>query len=441
MKLFPYGHATHPQWQMAAGLVLAQLRAYMALPAYASSPTLALLYITDHYAAHAQDILGYMSAELPEVTDWSGTVGVGIASNNVEYFDEPALAVMLCELPHDQYRVFSGVSPLPPAASGRFTAHTALVHADASTPDVAELISEMAERCESGYVFGGLASSRSTTVQFALSGHGNVKGQGAASGVFSGGLSGVAFSRFESDSSRGPAGGMTLMSRVTQGCQPTSGNHQITAVEGNVVTGLDGMPALDLMLADLNLSLDQPREALAKVRNTLVGLSHPADALNDAMPGSGGRGRGQFASDVLVRHIIGLDPSRKGIAIADTPVVGMTLAFCERNREAARSDLIRVCAEIREELEPEELTIEVARALSASEAESAPHAARRIAGAIYVSCSGRGGPHFGAPSAELQIVRRALGDVPLVGFFAGGEIARHHLYGYTGVLTVFTAAD
>ena len=60
-----------------------------------------------------------------------------------------------------------------------------------------------------------------------------------------------------------------------------------------------------------------------------------------------------------------------------------------------------------------------------------------MAGAIYVSCSGRGGPHFGAPSAELQIIRRALGDVPLVGFFAGGEIARHHVYGYTGVLTVF----
>jgi len=36
-------------------------------------------------------------------------------------------------------------------------------------------------------------------------------------------------------------------------------------------------------------------------------------------------------------------------------------------------------------------------------------------------------------------VQHALGDVPLVGFFAGGEIARHHLYGYTGVLTVFTA--
>jgi small ligand-binding sensory domain FIST len=425
MKLFPYGHATHPQWQMAAGLVLAQLRALMALPGYASAPTLALLYITDHYVNQAQDILDHLSAELPEITDWSGTVGVGIASNNVEYFDEPALAVMLCELPHDQYRVFSGVSPLPPASSGRFKAHTALVHADAATPDVAELIDEMAQRTDSGYVFGGLASSRAKTVQFALSGHGNVNGQGAASGVFSGGLSGVAFAR-----------GARLMSRVTQGCRPVSANHEITACEANVVTELDGHPALDVMLADLDVSLDQPHEALDKVRSTLVGLSSQEDKLND---GPAARRTGQFGAEVVVRHLIGLDPARKGIAIAEVPKVGMTLAFCERNAEAARADLIRVCAEIREELEPEEVTREVASALSAPEAESAPHAARRIAGAIYVSCSGRGGPHFGAPSAELQIVRRALGDVPLVGFFAGGEIARHHLYGYTGVLTVFTA--
>jgi small ligand-binding sensory domain FIST len=410
---------------MAAGLVLAQLRAHMALPGYARAPTLGLLYITDHYAAHAQDILDHLTAELAEVTDWSGTVGVGIASNNVEYFDEPALAVMLCDLPHDQYRVFSGVSPLPPAASGRFKAHTALVHADSSTPDVAELIGEMAERTGSGYVFGGLAASRSKTVQFALSGYGNVKGHGAASGVFSGGLSGVAFAQ-----------GAALMSRVTQGCQPVSRNHEITACEGNVVTGLDGEPALDVMLDALGVTLEQPREALAKVRSTLVGLSNPLEVLNDRQA----HYPGQFGAEVVVRHIIGLDPGRKGIAVSDAPSVGMTLAFCERNVQAARADLIRVCAEIREELEPEELSIEVASALNAPEAQAAPHPARRIAGAIYVSCAGRGGPHFGAPSAELQIVRRALGDVPLVGFFAGGEIARNHLYGYTGVLTVFTAA-
>ncbi|MEO6031912.1 MAG: FIST N-terminal domain-containing protein [Burkholderiaceae bacterium] len=424
MKLFPYGHATHPQWRMAAGLVLAQLRAQMALHGYANSPGLGLLYITDHYTEHAQDILDFLGAELPEITDWAGTVGIGIASNNVEYFDEPALAVMLCELPSDQYRVFSGVSPLPPPGASHFQAHTALVHADAGTPDVAELIAEMAQRTSSGYVFGGLASSRGKAVQFALSGSGNVKGQGAASGVFSGGLSGVAFAQ-----------GAGLMSRVTQGCRPVSREHEITACDGNVVTELDGESALDVMLADLGVSLDAPHEALEKVRATLVGL-RSADALQDGRI----RRPGQFGADVLVRHIIGLDPARQGVAIAEVPSPGMQLAFCERHVEAARADLVRVCAEIREELEPEELTLEVATALSASEAESAPHPARRIAGAIYISCAGRVGPHFGAPSAELQIVRRALGDVPLVGFFAGGEIARHNLYGYTGVLTVFTAS-
>jgi small ligand-binding sensory domain FIST len=425
MKLFPYGHATHPQWHMAAGLVLAQVRAQMALHGYASAPTLALLYITDHYAEQAEDILAHLSAELPEITDWSGTVGVGIASNNVEYFDEPALALMLCELPSDQYRVFSGVAPLGLG----FEAHTALVHADANTPDLAELVQEMASRTDSGYLFGGLSSSRSSMLQFAVGGNGNIRGHGAASGVFSGGLSGVAF-----------GAGVNLVSRVTQGCLPVAREHRITAAADNVVTALDGEPALDVMLRELKVSLDQPEQALMAVRATLVGLMRSADSGGPAGDAQAVSRTGNFGSDVIVRHIIGLDPARRGVAVSDRVQEGMQLAFCQRNAQAAKADLIRVCAEIREELEPEEMPVEAAIALAASEAESAPHLARGIAGAIYVSCSGRGGPHFGGPSAELQIVRRALGDVPLVGFFAGGEIARHHLYGYTGVLTVFTSA-
>ena len=422
MKLFPYGHATHPQWIMAAGLVLAQLRAQMALQGYARAPTLALLYVTDHYAGAAQEILDHLSGELPGITDWSGTVGIGIASNNVEYFDEPAMAVMLCEMPSDQYRVFSGVAPL----NLGFEAHTALVHADGATQDLTELVQEMASRTATGYLFGGLSASRTRAVQFALSGDGNIRGQGAARGVFSGGLSGVAF-----------GSGVSLVSRVTQGCQPVSKLRRVDAADKNVVLEIDGEPALDVLLRDLDVSLGKPHEALAAIRATLVGLVRGADASGDNAMGRGGN----FGSDVIVRHIVGLDPGRRGIAVADQVEPGMQLAFCRRNMQAAKADLIRICAEIREELEPLELTMETASALAASQAESAPHPARRIGGALYVSCSGRGGPHFGGPSAELQIVRRALGDVPLVGFFAGGEIARHHLYGYTGVLTVFTAPD
>jgi small ligand-binding sensory domain FIST len=403
---------------MAAGLVLAQLRAQMALPEYAATPTLGLLYITDHYAPQAQEILDHLAAELPEITDWAGTVGVGVAASNVEYFDEPALAVMLCAVPPHRYRVFSGVAPLGVGDGMGFDPHTALVHADPATTDLTDLIAEMAERTATGYLFGGLASSRTQAVQFATGGNGNIKGQGKAGGVFRGGLSGVAFGE-----------AVSLISRVTQGCHPVGPQRVITKADGHVIVELDGEPALDVLLRDTGISLDRPQQAMSALRATLVGLT---------APGSDAVGRsGHFGSDVLVRHIIGLDPARNAVAIADRAEAGMRMAFCQRNVQAARADLMRICAEIREELEPQEVSLPVAAALAAPDPSAGPHPARRIAGAIYVTCAGRGGPHFGGPSAELQIVRRALGDVPLVGFFAGGEIARDHLYGYTGVLTVF----
>jgi len=239
--------------------------------------------------------------------------------------------------------------------------------------------------------------------------------------VFRGGLSGVAFAQ-----------GVALVSRVTQGCLPVAPQRVVTAAEGNVMQELDGEPALEVLLRDTGISLDRPHEAMTALRATLVGITPMgADAVGRT---------GHFGADVLVRHISGLDPARNAVAIADRVEPGMRMAFCQRNVQAARADLMRICAEIREELEPQEVSLPVAAALAAPEAGGGPHPARRMAGAVYVSCAGRGGPHFGGPSAELQIVRRALGDVPLVGFFAGGEIARDHLYGYTGVLTVFCAA-
>lgn len=431
MKRFPSGHATHPHWGTAASLVLAQLRAQMASPDYASSASLALLYITDHYAHAAQDILDFLTGELPEVTDWSGTVGVGIAVDNAEYFDEPALAVMLCDIPSDQYRVYSGVAPLGVGDGMAFEARTALVHADASTPDVADLIAELAGRTQTGYLFGGLAASRAATVQFAVGGNGNIKGQGAARGVFQGGLSGVAF-----------GDGVHLVSRVTQGCQPLAGagTRTVTEADGNLVLKLDGEPALSVLLDDLGVTLDEPQTAIAAVRSTLVGLVTQADRRPDPTLASRA---GHLGAETRVRHIIGLDPRREGVAVADLVGVGDQLAFCQRNVTAARMDLIRICAEIRDELESTEPASDRLTSLSGAPAPAGlPEAAapRQMLGAVYVSCSGRGGAHFGAPGAELQIVRRALGEVPLVGFFAGGEIAHQHLYGYTGVLTVFAAA-
>ena len=409
MKLFLHAHATHPDGHMALAVAAAQIDAQRGRADTVSQPTLGWLYLTDHLAAQAPALLADARRRWPG-TAWVGAVGVGIAGNGIEYFDEPALSLMLADLPREQFRLFSGVQPL--AAGDGFAPATAQVHADPATADLAELIDELAGRTSHGYLFGGLASAQDVAGSASPCLH-------IADGVFEGGLSGVAFSAE-----------VALVSRVSQGCQPVGPSRRITSAERNLVLTLDDQPALDCLLSDLGLDERAPREAPPRLRQTLVGLSDGHDD-TPTRPG-------QFGPETRVRHLVGLDPARRGIAIGDHAPIGAQLAFCRRNTEAARRDLVRICSEIREELEPETLPRETAIALSGAAADGASHPARRIAGAVYVSCAGRGGPHFGAPSAELAIVRHALGDVPLVGFFANGEIARRQLYGYTGVLTVFT---
>jgi small ligand-binding sensory domain FIST len=405
MKLFLHAHATHPDWRMALALATAQLQAQKGRDDHIDTATLGWVYLSDHYAAHAEHLLDELRAQWPGVA-WVGSVGVGIAANGVEYFDEPALALMLGDIAPEHFRIFSGVQPL--SAPPLFAAVAAQVHADPAAHDAADLISELAGQTRSGplYLFGGLASARNRSLHI-------------ANGVLQGGLSGVAFDA-----------NVPLISRVTQGCQPVGPVRQITSTERNLVLTLDGEPALDCLLRDMAADDLEPRDALRRLRGTLVGLSDKGDA-----PTRGGN----LGHETRVRNVVGVDPNRRGVAVAELVEPGMQLAFCQRNTEAARRDLVRICAEIREELEPEALSLQIALELRGGDLDSAPHPARQIAGAVYVSCAGRGGPHFGSPSAELALVRHALGDVPLVGFFANGEIAHRHLYGYTGVLTVFTA--
>ena len=399
MAGFLVGHATHPDWRGALALAAAQIEARRgAHEASASGPlSLGFVYFTDAYAAHADALYAALRLQWPGLS-WAGCVGVGVAAGGVEYIDEPALVLMLASLPAGRFEVFSGARKLQ-----RIEPFSALVHADPATPDLAELIAEMSDRTTSGYLFGGLASSRGDAMHL-------------ADGVWRGGLSGVAFAQ-----------DVALVSRVTQGCQPLGPVHQVTACDRNVVTELDGRPALQTLLAELGIdNLDDPRQALPRLRATLVGLT---DAHDSALV----RG-GQFGTDTRVRHLIGLDPSRQAVAVADVLSPGMRLTFCQRDVQAARRDLVRICSEIRDEVESH-----TESALAAG-TPTPTEPARQIQGALYISCSGRGGPHFGGPSAEMKIVQHALGDVPLVGFFAAGEIARHHLYGYTGVLTVFVGA-
>jgi small ligand-binding sensory domain FIST len=415
---FLHAHATHPQADLALELVWAQLAAQGVLDMQA---TLGWCYLTEELADSAPRILEDLRRRLPQVA-WVGAVGAGVLATGVEYFDEPAVAVMVCNLPAADFRIFHGRQPLsghnplvPHRTEDPWRAHTAMVHADGHSPELPELIQELAQRTDTGFVFGGVSVGQAQSLHMALAPDG-IKNEVAAeapagtgrktpAGIWHGGLSGVAF-----------GAGVRVVSRVTQGAEPIGPCREITASHRNVVYELDGMPALNCLLKDLGVPVtvsesDWHRDALPKVRATLVGLT---DAYSDLLS------HGQhFGADTRVRHLIGLDPGRYGVAISDLVEPGMQLAFCHRHVAAARKDLVRICAEIREEFDPSE------------------HPASTAVGAVYVSCAGRGGPHFGAPHAEMEIIAHALGDIPLVGFFASGEIARHHLFGYTGVLTVF----
>ena len=196
-----------------------------------------------------------------------------------------------------------------------------------------------------------------------------------ANELLSGGISGAAF---------GP--GVAVSTRVSQGCSPFPGRYRVTECADNVIFALDGRPALEVLL-----------EAVGGERaQLLVGL-----------PVAGGE-----AGDYTARNLIAVDPKSKAIAIGEQVEPGSDLIFCRRDAAAARADLARILRELKAERP-------VAR------------------GALYFSCVASGEHLFGARGAELQLLREALDELPLVGFFCNGEISRDRLYGYTGVLTLF----
>jgi small ligand-binding sensory domain FIST len=110
---------------------------------------------------------------------------------------------------------------------------------------------------------------------------------------------------------------------------------------------------------------------------------------------------------------VGIDPDQGLVAIGDLVTKGGKIMYCRRDGNSAREDMMRMLPDIRGRLGSE------------------PR------GAVYYSCLGRGRYQFGENSEELKFIRDELGDIPLVGFFANGEIFHNRLYGYTGFLTVF----
>ncbi|HTV88538.1 MAG TPA: FIST C-terminal domain-containing protein, partial [Stellaceae bacterium] len=183
---------------------------------------------------------------------------------------------------------------------------------------------------------------------------------------------------------------------LTQGCMPVGPARRIDEARDNVVMVIDGRPALQVFYEDIGPELAKDPRRLGGIM--FAGLPVP----------------GSDTGDYLVRNLMAIDPRRGWIVLGAEVAPGDQILFCRRDPDSARADLRRMLRQLKSRL------------------GGPPKAA------IYVSCIARGAALFGDKGVEIGLIGEELGDIPLVGFFANGEISRDRLYGHTGVLTLFT---
>lgn len=339
---------------------------------------LGFVYASDGLAENLDKLVQDLGQKLPGV-QWVGALGIALCVTGEELYERPALALLVGDFPPDSFRLLPTVKNNLREADDQLKAWW---H-------------------EQQYLFALLHGdpgnpSTPELVQMLATGTGNTFCNGGISssqgqnlqvcdGVTSGGVCGVLFNQ-----------DVPVLTDHTQGCSPIGPPHSLTKAQRNIAFTLDQRPALEVMKEEIG-------EILARDLKRIGGLIFAALPI-----------QGSDTGDYLVRNLVGIDPEHGLVAVGDYLEGQERLMFCRRDGNTAREDLERMLERLRQRV-----------------------GGRRIRGGVYISCLGRGRYQFGDDSQELRTIRDRLGDFPLVGFFANGEIYNGRLYGYTGVLTLF----
>lgn len=123
--------------------------------------------------------------------------------------------------------------------------------------------------------------------------------------------------------------------------------------------------------------------------------------------------------DFLIRNLLGVDPRNGALAIGDRVRLGQRIQFHLRDADASASDLKTL-------LERYQTNVQLGSASPV--------------GALLFACMGRGAGLYGEPNFDSQLFQHYLNNVPLSGFFCGGEIGpvgnTTFLHGYTSVFGI-----
>ena len=345
------------------------------LGAAVDGANLGFVYVSDSLDEDLRHVLNRLRAETG-VHDWVGTIGFGVCASGTELFDMPAMTVMVARLPRDSFCLLPVIGPddteLPESVLAWAREKTPVLGIVHADPRVPGLET----------IFNRIQNQTGCFLVGGMTASRGVQEQ-IAGEVTEGGVSGVLIS---SD--------IGVVTGLTQGCSPIGPVHQVTASAENVLHTLDDRPAFEVFREDIG-------ELLSRNLSRIEGYVHAAVPI-----------RGSDTGDYLVRNLLGVYPEQGWLSIGERLDAGDRVMFVRRDGASAMADLKRMVADTKRR------------------ANTAPRAA------LYFSCVARGPNLFGKGSVELRTIADILGDVPLVGFFANGEISNNRLYGYTGVLSL-----
>lgn len=318
--------------------------------------------------------------------------GVIAEARGVEH--EPAVAVWAATLPGVTFTHMTLSAEMTPERGLTFDGlpepgpddRVALLLADPYSFPVGGLLEQINSSYPDLPVMGGLASAAGMPGANRLFLDGEVRSDGAV-GLLLG-------------------GSVSARTVVSQGCRPIGPDMIVTRSEQNRLIELAGRPAGE-QLRKIVMALDSDEQENA-LRGLQVGTALDEYAEEHE--------RGDF----LVRPVLGMDQETGAVVVGEPVEVGRTVRFQVRDVAGAEQDLAEL----------------LGQALDG----------RSARGALLFSCNGRGASMFGTADHDVRVVRERLGatgddDIPVVGFFAAGEIGpvagRNHLHGFTASVLLF----
>ncbi|HTU26496.1 MAG TPA: FIST N-terminal domain-containing protein [Pirellulales bacterium] len=382
--------STQEDSSAAAGEVGGQVAERLGGPA-----DLAIAFFSYHHADQAEELAARLGECLP-TKHLLGVSAEAVVGGRREVEGEPALSVWAARLPgvdvlpfHLDFRREEGGTFVgwPEAIEGDWPKGAALILlADPFSFPADVLLARLGEDRPGLPVLGGMASGGAQPDDNRLLLNGQVYREGAVAVRLSGGI--------------------RVRSVVSQGCRPIGKPLVITRAQQNVILELGGKPALG-QLQELFASLPAEQQQLVK-----QGL-HVGRVINEYQAG--------FApGDFLIRNVLGFDPDSGAIAIGDFARVGQTVQFHVRDAQSADEDLRRLLT-------------------AANEGRATP------AGALLFTCNGRGTRLFAEPNHDAAAIADCLGEIPLAGFFAAGEIGpiggQNFLHGFTAAIALLEATE